>query len=112
MPVSPRSAGCCGGASSMRRPSCSTSDAEAAILAEQDDPDRYYRDCLLHERVAVDLQYLANVSVGQDIRILVRTSLLVLSGLGLLPARASREPSPASALSEGAQPGALGVGVQ
>ena len=88
------------------------SAAEAAILAEQDDPDRYYRDCLLHERVAVDLQYLANVSVGQDIRILARTSLLVLSGLGLLPTRPSGEPSPASALSDGAQPGAFGVGVQ
>jgi lipopolysaccharide/colanic/teichoic acid biosynthesis glycosyltransferase len=60
---------------------------EAAILAQQDDPDRYYRDHLLHDRASADLRYLDDPTLAGDIAILARTGLLVLSGLGVLPAR-------------------------
>ena len=58
---------------------------EAAILATQEDPESYYRNRLLHERVAVDLRYLDQPALSQDVRILARTALLVLRGLGVLP---------------------------
>jgi lipopolysaccharide/colanic/teichoic acid biosynthesis glycosyltransferase len=63
---------------------------EAAILAQQDDPDRYYRDQLLHDRASADLRYLDDPTLAGDIAILARTGLLVLCGLGVVPARWSR----------------------
>lgn len=57
---------------------------EAAILAEQRDPDGFYRDHLLHQRVAADLEYLEHGGVQQDIRILLETGALVLTGLGII----------------------------
>jgi lipopolysaccharide/colanic/teichoic acid biosynthesis glycosyltransferase len=60
---------------------------EAAILAGREDPERYYRDCLLHERACLDLRYLSRPAISEDIRILARTALLVLGGLGILPPR-------------------------
>jgi lipopolysaccharide/colanic/teichoic acid biosynthesis glycosyltransferase len=68
---------------------------EAAILAQHDDPDRYYRDQLLHERASADLQYLRDPSLRRDIAILARTALLVLAGLGVLRGRWSRGSSTA-----------------
>jgi lipopolysaccharide/colanic/teichoic acid biosynthesis glycosyltransferase len=46
---------------------------EAEILARADDPERFYVDVLLHERVAADLTYVDNVSVWSDLRILLGT---------------------------------------
>jgi lipopolysaccharide/colanic/teichoic acid biosynthesis glycosyltransferase len=54
---------------------------EAAILARQPDPGRYYREHLLHERASTDLQYLEQPSLAEDIRILARTALFVVSGV-------------------------------
>lgn len=54
---------------------------EPAILAEQPDPDSYYRSHLLHERVAVDLEYLERPTLAEDIRILWLTALYVFTGL-------------------------------
>lgn len=54
---------------------------EAAILAGQADPDRYYREHLLHERVRADLEYLHAPTLSTDARILARTALMVVSGL-------------------------------
>ena len=36
---------------------------EAEILALSDDPERFYVDVLLHERVAADLTYVESASV-------------------------------------------------
>ena len=46
---------------------------EAAILALADDPERFYVDVLLHERVAADLTYVESASVRSDLRILLGT---------------------------------------
>jgi lipopolysaccharide/colanic/teichoic acid biosynthesis glycosyltransferase len=54
---------------------------EAAILSAQPDPDRYYRDELIHLRARADLAYLERAGVAEDFRILARTQRLVLSGL-------------------------------
>jgi lipopolysaccharide/colanic/teichoic acid biosynthesis glycosyltransferase len=58
---------------------------EAAILAGVEDPDRHYRDHLLHLRVRADLGYLDRAGLRQDLRILAGTQRAVLTGLGLLP---------------------------
>lgn len=63
---------------------------EAAILARQEDPGRYYRDHLLHERVRVDLRYVEHPSLCQDLRILGQTALSVLSGLAALAGKRRR----------------------
>jgi lipopolysaccharide/colanic/teichoic acid biosynthesis glycosyltransferase len=61
---------------------------EPAILARHEDPDSYYRNHLLHDRVAVDLAYLERPTVVEDIRILALTCVYVLAGLtGLALAR-------------------------
>jgi lipopolysaccharide/colanic/teichoic acid biosynthesis glycosyltransferase len=74
---------------------------EAAILAAQQDPNRYYEDHLLHERVRVDLEYLESPTPWQDIRILARTALLVVSELG---DRRARSPDAAAVGHRDGQP--------
>ena len=59
------------------------SSAEPALLAERDDPDRFYREHLLHARAHADLAYLDHGGLAEDIRILAGTARLVLSGVGL-----------------------------
>jgi lipopolysaccharide/colanic/teichoic acid biosynthesis glycosyltransferase len=67
------------------------SACEAALLADQEDPDRFYRDQLLRARVRADLDYLDRAGLSEDIRVLARTAALVASGLGL---RWSSPPAP------------------
>lgn len=62
---------------------------ESAILSRHGDPDRYYRDHLLHQRVAADLEYLRTASLREDIRILLKTGAIVIDGLGVAPRRRS-----------------------
>jgi lipopolysaccharide/colanic/teichoic acid biosynthesis glycosyltransferase len=57
------------------------SAGEAAALALADDPDRLYREQVLHERIAADLTYLDRASLAADVRILAGTARLVLAGL-------------------------------
>ena len=59
----------------------SYSREEPELLARQADPDRYYREHLLHMRVAADLAYLDRPVLSEDVRILARTALFVLAGL-------------------------------
>ena len=59
----------------------SYSREEPELLARQADPDRYYREHLLHMRVAADLAYLERPVLSEDVRILARTALFVLAGL-------------------------------
>jgi lipopolysaccharide/colanic/teichoic acid biosynthesis glycosyltransferase len=58
------------------------SAGEAELLAGCEDPDRYYRDHLLHARAGADLRYLGTDSIVHDVHILVRTAALVLARLG------------------------------
>ena len=51
---------------------------EAAILAEAEDPEAFYRTTLVHERVRLDLGYLEKRSVASDLRLLVRQAAAVL----------------------------------
>ncbi len=50
---------------------------EADRLAGFDDPARYYRDVLLHERVLLDLSYLERRSFGYDVRLLLRQVIAI-----------------------------------
>jgi lipopolysaccharide/colanic/teichoic acid biosynthesis glycosyltransferase len=61
------------------------SAVESGILAAQEDPDRYYRERLLHERIAADLRYVEGASLSGDLLLLLRTAGLVLAGLGPPP---------------------------
>lgn len=54
---------------------------EPAILAQQADPDGYYRTHLLHQRVAADLTYVDRWTLATDMRILAMTAAYVLSGV-------------------------------
>jgi lipopolysaccharide/colanic/teichoic acid biosynthesis glycosyltransferase len=67
---------------------------EAAILTHHGDPDRYYREHLLHQRLAADLEYLGAVGLREDLRILLRTCAVVIHGLG--PVRRRRIESAAA----------------
>jgi lipopolysaccharide/colanic/teichoic acid biosynthesis glycosyltransferase len=58
---------------------------EADRLAEVPDPEAYYQNVLLHERVRLDLAYLETRSLPGDLRILVRQATAILcrrSGAG------------------------------
>jgi lipopolysaccharide/colanic/teichoic acid biosynthesis glycosyltransferase len=55
------------------------SGGEAALLAGRGDPDRYYRERLLHERVAADLRYVPGLRA--DLRILGRTTGMIAAAL-------------------------------
>ena len=51
---------------------------EAERLAASSDPVACYEDVLLHERVALDLQYLTTASLRSDLVLLVRQALAIL----------------------------------
>ena len=50
------------------------SSVEGALLAGKADPQRYYVEDLLHERLALDLAYLDRMSLAYDLRILIGTA--------------------------------------
>jgi lipopolysaccharide/colanic/teichoic acid biosynthesis glycosyltransferase len=53
---------------------------EPEILGAADDPEDYYVNHLLHERVRLDLRYLARWSVLGDVRLLLRQVWVLVSG--------------------------------
>jgi lipopolysaccharide/colanic/teichoic acid biosynthesis glycosyltransferase len=57
------------------------SAAEPALLAPRTDPERYYLDVLLHERVCLDLTYAERGSLVYDLRILLGTGRQCISGV-------------------------------
>jgi lipopolysaccharide/colanic/teichoic acid biosynthesis glycosyltransferase len=52
---------------------------EAERLATTDDPEGHYEAVLLHERVRLDLDYLERRSAFDDIRLLLRQALLIIT---------------------------------
>ncbi len=51
---------------------------EGERLAAVDDPDRYYQDVLVHERVRLDLDYQRDRTSMGDLRLLVRQGAAIL----------------------------------
>ena len=51
---------------------------EAAMLAEAEDAEVYYRTILVHERVRLDLGYLETRSAASDLRLLFRQAAAIL----------------------------------
>ena len=51
---------------------------EAAMLAEAEDAEAFYRAILVHERVRLDLGYLEKRSAASDLRLLVRQAAAIL----------------------------------
>ena len=60
---------------------------ESALLSHHGDPDRYYREHLLHKRLEADLEYLGTTCLREDMRILLRTGAVVIEGLGVIRRR-------------------------
>jgi len=52
---------------------------QAAQLEAADDPNRYYIEKILPEKIELDLEYLRTRSLVRDIGVLARTLLLILS---------------------------------
>jgi len=52
---------------------------QAARLERAEDPNRFYIDTLLPEKLAIDLEYIRTRSLFGDLRILGRTALVVLT---------------------------------
>jgi len=55
---------------------------QAAELDGLDDPDRYYVEHQLHDKLALDLDYLAERSLSRDVEIVASTLVLVVSAAG------------------------------
>lgn len=51
---------------------------EAAMLAEAEDAESFYRTFVVHERVRLDLGYLEERSVAFDLRLLLRQAAAIL----------------------------------
>jgi lipopolysaccharide/colanic/teichoic acid biosynthesis glycosyltransferase len=51
---------------------------EATRLAGVEDPEEFYRTCLVHERVRLDLGYLEQRSAASDLQLLVRQAAAIL----------------------------------
>jgi lipopolysaccharide/colanic/teichoic acid biosynthesis glycosyltransferase len=51
---------------------------QAAALDGAEDAEAFYRDHLLHAKLALDLDYLRHRSVGRDLSLIGRTALVIL----------------------------------
>ncbi len=52
---------------------------EEALLAESPDPERFYREIVLPHKLSINLQYLRNISLTRDLRLMAQTVWAVLS---------------------------------
>lgn len=52
---------------------------EEALLAESPNPERFYREVILPHKLSINLQYLRNISLTDDLRLIARTIWAVLS---------------------------------
>ncbi|WP_287621466.1 sugar transferase [Parabacteroides sp.] len=46
---------------------------ENELLEKAEDPDRYYIDVVMQDKLAIDLEYIRNASFGYDIRLIFHT---------------------------------------
>lgn len=53
---------------------------EAAILAQAKDPERYYIECIMPEKLRMNLEYLDRRSFWLDLRLIVQTVLVAIRG--------------------------------
>ncbi len=51
---------------------------EESLISEQPDPERYYVECLMPQKLTMNLEYLANISFTNDIRVICRTVVATL----------------------------------
>jgi lipopolysaccharide/colanic/teichoic acid biosynthesis glycosyltransferase len=61
---------------------------QAAELDRTDDPEAFYLEHQLHPKLAMDLEYLRQRSLGRDLAVLARTTAVVLGWRGGAPRRA------------------------
>ncbi len=52
---------------------------EERLLAQQSDPEKYYREVILPQKIASDLEYVRTRGILTDLRLLVQTVFAVLS---------------------------------
>jgi lipopolysaccharide/colanic/teichoic acid biosynthesis glycosyltransferase len=57
---------------------------EEQVLGDQPDPDRYYREVLLPDKLNLNLEYLSRVSFSYDLSLLLRTTGCVVLPKGWL----------------------------
>ena len=50
---------------------------ENELLKDKEDPEQYYIDTVLPDKMAINLKYTANVGVWRDIKVLFRTVMCV-----------------------------------
>jgi lipopolysaccharide/colanic/teichoic acid biosynthesis glycosyltransferase len=51
---------------------------EEKLLSDQPDPDRYYREVLLPDKLRMNLEYLEHISFGYDLFLVLRTTGSIL----------------------------------
>ena len=51
---------------------------EEKLLSDQPDPDRYYREVLLPDKLRMNLEYLEHISFGYDLFLVLRTTGRIL----------------------------------
>jgi lipopolysaccharide/colanic/teichoic acid biosynthesis glycosyltransferase len=73
---------------------------EPEILGAADDPEDYYVNHLLHERVRLDLRYLDRWSLTSDVRLLLRQVWVLVSGRSTPVPREEHRATPGSRPSE------------
>lgn len=52
---------------------------ENELLEKAEDPNRYYIDVIMQDKLAIDLEYVRNVSFGYDIKLIFRTFCEIIS---------------------------------
>ena len=52
-----------------------TLDADCELLEKVEDSDQYYINVVMQDKLAIDLEYIRNVSFGYDIRLVFQTFL-------------------------------------
>ena len=53
---------------------------ENELLAESDDPERYYRDVVMQDKLRINLDYVANHSFVYDVSLIFKTLWRVVTG--------------------------------
>jgi lipopolysaccharide/colanic/teichoic acid biosynthesis glycosyltransferase len=57
---------------------------EEQVLGDQPDPDRYYREVVLPDKLNLNLEYISNISFSYDLSLLLRTTGCIVLPKGWL----------------------------